>query len=130
MSHGPGQQVPPGAQPQGQQPQTPQQVLASIPTYRRSGVASALLLVALAAAFLGPYFLGPILLHAGTVVFTLIGLLLGAPLLAVCVIVLTGDIYYDTFDAQGQIKKWGVANKVVAGLILAAWAYSIIRAFL
>jgi len=55
---------------------------------------------------------------------------LGAPLLSVCIIVLTGDIYYNEFDAQGNIKKWGIANKVVAALILVGWAYSLVRPFL
>jgi hypothetical protein len=38
--------------------------------------------------------------------------------LATCVILLTGDVYYNSRDAQGNLAKWSFANKVVAVLIL------------
>ncbi|MBW2456568.1 MAG: hypothetical protein JRI68_18765 [Deltaproteobacteria bacterium] len=60
----------------------------------------------------------------------LVGTLLGAPIFVVCAVVLTGDIYFDSFDAQGQPKKWGVGNKVVAVLIILGWIYSIVSPFL
>jgi hypothetical protein len=65
----------------------------------------------------------------GKVVASVINVALGAPLLAVCVIVLSGDVYFDTLDEKGQLKKWGVGNKIVAGLILLGWAYTIVRLF-
>ncbi len=103
---------------------------ATIPFYRRNSIASALLLVALFLAFVGPMVLGTVVAAAGPIVGSLLSLLLGAPLLVVCVVVLTGDVYYEAYDAQGQLKKWGVANKVVAALIVLGWGYSIVSSFL
>lgn len=110
--------------------QSAQQLLAGIPAYRKNGTCSALLFVALAAAFLGPMLLAGVLRSAGVIAAGLTSVALGAPLLFVCVIVLTGDVYLDTLDAQGQLKKWGIGNKVVAAAILLGWAYSIVRQFM
>lgn len=109
--------------------QAPLRPLDDVPFYRRNGTASTLLFVALAVGFGGPMLLVGLLGAVGLVGQTLIGLLLGAPLLAVCVIVLTGDVWYDTFDVQGRRNKWGFANKVVAGLIVGGWVYSIVARF-
>jgi hypothetical protein len=49
---------------------------------------------------------------------TLLGLCCGPAILVVCVIVLTGDVYYKQLDAAGNLKKWGVGNKVAAIIIL------------
>lgn len=37
---------------------------------------------------------------------------------ATCIIVLTGPVYMDAYDEQGQLKTWGPANKVVAVILL------------
>jgi hypothetical protein len=103
---------------------------AQVPSYRRNGTCSLLLLVSLAAAFATPIVLGRALVTMGLGIATLIHVVLGLPLLGVCVVVLTGDVYFDQLDKDGALKKWGVANKVVAALILLGWAYSITRAFL
>jgi hypothetical protein len=49
---------------------------------------------------------------------TLFGLCCGPAILAVCIIVLTGDVYYDKRDRSGNLKKWGAGNKVAAIIIL------------
>jgi len=49
---------------------------------------------------------------------TLLGLCCGPAILVVCIIVLTGDVYYDKRDGAGNLKKWGAANKVAAIIIL------------
>lgn len=44
-----------------------------------------------------------------------------APLLLVtCLVLVTGDIYYNTPDHTGYLKKWSPANKVVAFILLLA----------
>ncbi len=124
--YAPPQQTP-GESPQHGSGGTPQQqFLDTLPFYRRSGTATALLLLSLVLGFAGPLVLAGLLAQMGTVVNILVGTVLGTPLLAVCVVVLTGEIYFDSFDAQGQPKKWGVGNKVVAALILLGWLYSIV----
>lgn len=106
--------TPPG--PRGEA-QSAQQQLANVPEYRRSATASALLLISLGAYFVGAIMGGAVL-----------RLLAGAPLLAVCVIVLTGDVYFSTVDAQGRLKKWGVGNKVAAALLMGGWILLAVRA--
>lgn len=49
---------------------------------------------------------------------TLLGLCFGPAILAVCIIVLTGDVYYDQRDAASNLKKWGAGNKIAAVIIL------------
>ncbi|MGD0412642.1 MAG: hypothetical protein ABSC18_13180 [Verrucomicrobiota bacterium] len=39
----------------------------------------------------------------------------------VCLAVLTGDIYFDKKDANGNLKKWGFANKIAAVVFFIAW---------
>ncbi len=36
-----------------------------------------------------------------------------------CLNLVTGDVYYNNYDKDGNLNKWSVANKVVAGIILA-----------
>jgi hypothetical protein len=50
---------------------------------------------------------------------TALGLCCGPAILVVCIIVLTGDVYYKQTDLAGNLKKWSNANKVVAVVILA-----------
>jgi hypothetical protein len=53
-------------------------------------------------------------------VFVLLGLCCSPAIIAVCVIVLTGEVYYNQPDvSSGGLKKWSYANKVVAFIILA-----------
>ena len=47
-----------------------------------------------------------------------LGLFCGPFILAVCIILLTGDVYFDKHDEDGRLKRWSIANKVVAVLIL------------
>ena len=39
-------------------------------------------------------------------------------MIAVCVIVLTGPVYYDKRKKDGTLKTWGVGNKVAAVILL------------
>jgi hypothetical protein len=44
------------------------------------------------------------------------------PLLVVtCIVLATGDIYYNKLETDGTLKTWSMANKVVAWLLLAPW---------
>lgn len=49
---------------------------------------------------------------------TLVGLFCGPVILAVCVIVLTGDVYYKTRDEAGRLRTWGWGNKIAAVIVL------------
>jgi len=52
-------------------------------------------------------------------IFVVLGLCCSPSMLAVCVIVLTGDVYFNQADpATGGLKKWSYTNKVVAFIIL------------
>lgn len=50
-----------------------------------------------------------------------IGVILGLPLLAACILVVTGPVYFPRLGRDGRLKTWGPANKVVAAVLLAAW---------
>jgi hypothetical protein len=39
-------------------------------------------------------------------------------LLLTCIILVTGDVYYNRRDREGNLEAWSMANKVVAMLIL------------
>ena len=43
----------------------------------------------------------------------------GPAILFSCIVVLTGDVYYDKADEHGQLKRWSSGNKVAAVIILA-----------
>ncbi|MBK6514163.1 MAG: hypothetical protein IPG04_08590 [Polyangiaceae bacterium] len=124
MKQPPNPFAPPGAE--GAPPLGPAGAYASVPFYRKNSTASALLLFALALAFAGPFFLARTFIGLFPGAGALLSLVLGAPLLAVCVIVLTGDVYYDAYDERQQLKKWGIGNKVVAALIIAGWGYTMV----
>ena len=49
---------------------------------------------------------------------TLLGLCCGPAIMLVCVIVLTGEVYYNQTDSAGNLKKWGYGNKIAAVVIL------------
>jgi hypothetical protein len=51
--------------------------------------------------------------------FVLAGFFCFPPLLwTTCIIILTGPVYLDAYDKNGQLKQWGPANKVVAGILI------------
>ena len=79
-----------------------------LPVLRRNEFCSGIILAHVAVMFLGgfvPYgrFLG---------IFTTIGVI------AVCVSVLTGPVYYNQLLPSGVLKTWGKANKVAAVILL------------
>ncbi len=49
---------------------------------------------------------------------TFLGLFCSPAILFACIVVLTGDVYYDKTDDQGQLKRWSFGNKVAAVIIL------------
>ncbi|MDX2039262.1 MAG: hypothetical protein SFX72_21625 [Isosphaeraceae bacterium] len=49
---------------------------------------------------------------------TFLGLILNPAILFSCIVVLTGDVYYDQVDDHGQLKRWSVGNKVAAVVLL------------
>lgn len=50
-----------------------------------------------------------------------LGVILGLPLLAACILVVTGPVYFPRLGRDGRLKTWGPANKVVAVVLLAVW---------
>ncbi len=38
--------------------------------------------------------------------------------IVVCVVVLTGPVYYNKHDSNGILKQWSAANKVAAVILL------------
>jgi hypothetical protein len=77
-------------------PKLPYSTYADVPWYRRSGANSSVLLLQLLTL---PFF--PISLW-------------------VCLVLLTGEVYYDKMDANGQLRRWGIGNKLAALVVLAA----------
>ena len=61
--------------------------------------------------------------------FVLLGICFPPLLWTVCVIVLTGPVYMDAYDEHGQLKQWGVANKVVAVILIGLQIVGIILRF-
>lgn len=51
-------------------------------------------------------------------VLVLLGLCCGPSILAVCIILITGDVYYNSYDQVGRLKRWSLPNKVLAVIIL------------
>ena len=39
-------------------------------------------------------------------------------IIALCIICLTGDVYKNSHDKQGNLQVWGIGNKVAAVFIL------------
>jgi fumarate reductase subunit C len=50
--------------------------------------------------------------------FVVLGLCCSPFIIWVCVIVLTGDVYYDKVDKDGRLKRWSSTNKIVAVIIM------------
>ena len=55
---------------------------------------------------------------------------IGSPLFIVCLVVLTGPVYFDEYQAPGRLKRWGVGNKVVAAIILGGWLFFFVTSLL
>src|ERR1051326_6221791 len=123
-------QGPSGGAPMPGAPGTPQELLAAVPWFRRNSTCSGLLLGSLALSFGGTLGLTMAFPELPLVVLGLVGLVASLPFYAVCFIVLTGDVYYDVFDVNGQLKTWGFGNKVVAGLLLLGALRSMLKVFL
>jgi hypothetical protein len=66
----------------------------------------------------------PLLRKSGTnsvlIVLHLLTLGMVPFLLVTCIMLVTGDIYYDRVEPNGTLKTWSTANKVVAWLLLLA----------
>lgn len=106
------------------------ELYVKVPFYRRNGPVSALLLFGLLFAFVGPFLLGGVSRVLGAAGPAVVGTFAGSPFLAVCVVVLTGPVYFDGYVAPGKLRRWGIGNKVVAALMLLGWLYSIARTFI
>ncbi len=39
-------------------------------------------------------------------------------MIVTCIVLVTGDIYYDQIEPSGKLKTWSNANKIIAFLIL------------
>ena len=81
---------------------------ASLPWYRKSGVCSGIIVSHLVVGILGRCipFIG------------LLGILTTLGVIAVCVSVLTGPVYYDKQRKDGTLKAWSRGNKVAAVILL------------
>jgi hypothetical protein len=106
------------------------ELYVTMPIYRRNGPLSVVLFVALVLAFVGPFLLTGVSGALGVAGPAVVGTLVGSPLLATCIVVLTGPVYYDAYEQAGVLKRWSIGNKVVAGLLLLGWIYSVTRTFL
>jgi hypothetical protein len=53
----------------------------------------------------------------GALVF-LLALFCSPIIIALCVIALTGDVYKNSYDKEGNLAVWGIGNKIAAVLIL------------
>jgi hypothetical protein len=80
----------------------------AVPMLRRNGFCSGVLIAHLAVMFFGRCI--PFLSLLG--IFTTIGVIV------VCVVVLTGPVYYDKRKKDGTLKQWSKGNKVAAVILL------------
>lgn len=63
--------------------------------------------------------------------FILLGLFIPPFIWVVAYMLATGDVFYNKTDNVGNLKKWSVANKVVAWIIIALQLYFwVIRRFI
>jgi len=84
----------------------------SVPWYRKSRFNSGLLVAALLLFWFNPIVGGPFI---------------GVPLILwCCVNVRIGGVYYNEYDQDGYLKKWGRGNEIVAGVLLLLAALYII----
>jgi len=80
----------------------------AIPSFRKSSFCSTLIIIHLVVSFTIRF--NPLLALLG--IFTSLGLV------AVCIIVLTGPVYFDKPRKDGTYKTWGWGNKVAAVILL------------
>jgi hypothetical protein len=80
----------------------------SVPLLRRNGFCSAVLLSHLVVGLVGGCV--PVVSLLG--IFTTIGVI------TVCVVVLTGPVYYDKRKKDGTLQEWSKGNKAAAVVIL------------
>lgn len=106
------------------------ELYVKVPLHRRNGPVSVLLLFGLLFAFVGPFLLSGVSRALGVAGPAIVGTIAGSPFLAVCVVVLTGPVYFDAYVEPGKLRRWGFGNKVVAALMLLGWVYSIVRTFI
>src|SRR5262249_3317242 len=81
---------------------------ADVPWYRRNGTCSAFIIAHVLVMFLGGCIPGVSLLG----IFTTMGVI------AVCIVVLTGPVYYNKQRQDGTLKSWSAGNKVAAVILL------------
>ena len=63
--------------------------------------------------------------------FVLLGLFIPPFIWFVAYMLATGNIFYNKVDNNGNLKKWSIANKIVAWIIIAVQLYSlVIRRFI
>jgi hypothetical protein len=107
---------------------TASQLIRQVPVYRRSSAMSVLLFAAVVFGLIAPmsaeFWLPTVLVVPARLASLALS---GLALLAVCVVVLTGPVYFAAFGDKAQLKVWGVGNKVVAVLLLLSWAYFMVR---
>jgi len=53
----------------------------------------------------------------GALVF-LLAILFSPVVIAICIIALTGDVYKNNYDQEGNLAVWGTGNKIAAVLLL------------
>lgn len=75
-------------------PKTMKQQYAEVPFYRRNGLVSFIVLL---------------------------GFFTGLPLIIVCIIAATGDVYNPSLGDDGKLLKWGSANRYIAIMLLFVW---------
>ncbi len=123
---GPRPVVLPYARPPGPGGPTPAELYAQIPWFRRNAFSSTLILIALACWLCSPIFFAFASSRTGRGVVAIPAVLLlivaGLALVTVCVIVVTGPVYLPRTLPDGRLKRWGIANKVIAVLFLIIWA--------
>lgn len=79
-----------------------------VPWYRRNSFCSGVCVAHVIVLVLG-----------GCIPFaSLLGIVTTLGVLAVCVIVLTGPVYYDKRRKDGTLRTWGAGNKVAAVILL------------
>ncbi len=80
----------------------------AVPWYRRNNYCSAIILAHLFMMCCG----------AGIPVVSLLGFFTTLGVIAICIVVLTGPVYYNKRRKDGSLKSWSGANKVAAVILL------------
>jgi hypothetical protein len=80
----------------------------AVPWYRRNGFCSAVLIAHVAVMFL-----------SGCIPFvSLLGIFTTLGVVSVCVVMLSGPVYYDKKRKDGTLRTWSAGNKVAAVILL------------